>query len=73
MNERKIQEVIAVMQDENYKLHFRIETHANLHTIFPQYSNKEMIRHMNVELLKPNNKHVGVFRSVDGKNIRIII
>ena len=67
VNERKIQEVIAVMEDGNYKLHFRIETHANLHTIFPQYSNKEMIRHMNVELLKPNNMHVGIFRSVDGK------
>lgn len=26
-----------------------------------------MIRYMNVELLKPNNKHVGVFWSVDGK------
>lgn len=26
-----------------------------------------MIRYMNFELLKPNNKHVGVFWSVDGK------
>lgn len=56
VNERKIQEVIAVMQDENYKLHFRIETHANLERIFIGHSKSDMIYHMNVELFKAGPK-----------------
>ncbi len=50
INKKSYQEFNVVIQEGDYKLTFRVETHSNLDEVFEGVSRTDLIRHANVRL-----------------------